>query len=201
MKILSVPLLIQPLPSPPLLPLSSEYIGLFLLHLVTMWELQKENSLLICGRRWDRVPKVFPLHLVRQQSVPRGSLQGFVCPSGGGMAGDAPLPDSSGGIPGSSKYWGRPSKQGKNRMGWSGAPWSGFREKRRSKTYWGRRKFEEKHPTLLLGTENAGKLIGKCGCVMARFSCPDPTTKCSSGNSAISQFAWQVPLMFPSLWT
>lgn len=87
MKILSVPLLIQPLPSPLLLPLSSEYIGLFLLHLVTMWELQKANSLLICGRRWDRVPKVFPLHLVRQQSVPRGSLQGFVCPSGGGMAG------------------------------------------------------------------------------------------------------------------
>lgn len=101
MKILSVPLPIQPLPSPPFLPLSSEHIGLFLLHLVAMWELQKANSLLICGRSWDRVPKVFPLHPVRQQSLPRGSLQGFVCPSGGGMAGGAPLPASSGGTPGS----------------------------------------------------------------------------------------------------
>lgn len=53
-----------------------------------------------------------------------------------------------------------------------------------------RRTFQEGiHPALLQGTENAGKLIPKCGCVMARFSCPDPTTKCSSGNVAISQFA------------
>lgn len=80
--------------------------------------------------------------------------------------------------------------QNKGKTIWGGLGYHGLDSgKREGAGLPGREKVSETHLTLFLGTENAGKLIAKCSCVMARFSCPDLTTKCSSGNAAISQFA------------
>lgn len=157
------------------------------------------NSFLI-NLEWkvDRVSKVFPLHSVRPQSVPGVSLQGFPAPLEETWL-EVPLcqpaveehqgaKSTGGGIKREEKSYG---------VVWGTMVW--IQGKRRRKTYQGENKVSGTHPALLMGTENAGKLIAKCGCVKARFSCPDLTTKCSHGNAAISQFVRQVPLMFPSL--
>lgn len=75
MKILSVPLPVQP--RPPLLPLSSEDLGQFQPHLIGKWELQKTHSLLIWGGRWDSVPQGVPspshnAEIVCSQGLPAG---------------------------------------------------------------------------------------------------------------------------------
>lgn len=95
----------------------------------------------------------------RTQGVPSPSCKTAVCAQGLPAGFCLPLWRRHGWTrPFASQWWrntrelkvlGRPSKGRKNHMGWSGVPWSGFREKRRSKTYSGEEKISGTHPALL----------------------------------------------------